>query len=396
MANIKSFLKSIAPIYRLNQKLKAEVIERRLSSELSYYRKIASRQGISYSEAEVKTLLRKRLRNRNIEISQKEHLHIVYMSCPTEWEPHNIPPQLAKFGHVTKYYWHERGFDDRSPDWLKIRHKLDADLLEFIKNIHKKDPVDVLVCYVTGFRIAHQTIKQIGELGIFCCNFSFDDKPSFRRGMAGGRWRGPAALASAFDINLTSAKSSCIKYLVEGGLPLYWPEGANPEFYRPLDMPFEYDVTFVGQKYGYRPVFIDHLRKKGIKVETFGLGWSNGELSEKEMVELYSKSRINLGFGWILHSRKAQCLKGRDFEVPMSGGLYLTSYNPELESCYKIGKEIVCYKNEQDCIDKIRYLLNNPKEAENIRQAGRQRAVREHSWKSRFQQIFRLISETQK
>lgn len=391
MTKIKSFLKSIGPIYRLIQILKGKEIERRISSELNYYRKIANQRGINYSESEVKSLLRKKLRNRNIKINPKHNLHIVYMTRLTKWEAHNIPPQLEKFGRVTRYYSRERGLDDQSPDWLKIRHKLDSDLLEFIRKVHNEDPIDVLVCYVSGWHVAPETIRKIGELGIFTCNFCWDDKPSFRRGMAEGRWRGPAALASAFDLNLTNAKLSCVKYLVEGGLALFWPEGANPDFYRPYNIPFEYDVTFVGQKYGYRPIFINYLRKKGIKVVTFGPAWDNGELSAKEMVKLYSKSRINLGFGWILHSRKAQCLKGRDFEVPMSGGLYLTSYNPELGSCYKIGKEILTYRDEKDCAEKIRYLLNHPEETAGIRKAGRERALRDHTWEKRFKEVFDIV-----
>ena len=356
---------------------------------------MADQCGINYSESEVKSLLRKKLQDRNVRINPKEDLHIVYVSCPSNWEPHNIPPQLEKFGRVTTYYWKERGFDDRAPDWLETRHKMDADLLQFIRKIHTEEPIDVLACYVAGWRFAPETIEAIGELGIFTCNFYWDDKLWFRGEMAGGRWRGPAALASAFDVNLTNAESSCIKYLVEGGLALFWPEGANPDFHCVYDIPFEYDVTFVGQKYGYRPVFIDYLRRKGIKIATFGPGWDNGELSAEGMVKLYNKSRINLGFGWISDSRKAQCLKGRDFEVPMSGGLYLTTYNPELECCYEIGKEIVCYRDEQDCVNKIKYLLDHPEEAESIRQAGRQRALREHSWKSRFEYVFRMACENQ-
>jgi spore maturation protein CgeB len=75
------------------------------------------------------------------------------------------------------------------------------------------------------------------------------------------------------------------------------------------------------------------LKKHGIEVEAFGFGWSNGPLSTQEMVRMYSKSKINLGFGEITNLIDTYCLTGRDFEIPMSGGLYLTEYNPELERC---------------------------------------------------------------
>jgi len=161
---------------------------------------------------------------------------------------------------------------------------------------------------------------------------------------------------------------------------MFWPEGTNPDVYKPDDLPFEYDVSFVGQKYGWRPRFIKKLRRYGINVTTFGTGWENGPLSVEEMIKLYSKSRINLGFSEVRFSRKLMCLKGRDFEVPMSGGLYLTQDNPELSLVYEVGKEIVTYKDGKDYAEKIKWLLADHKKADSIRKAAREKALKEHTW----------------
>ncbi len=82
------------------------------------------------------------------------------------------------------------------------------------------------------------------------------------------------------------------------------------------------------------------------------------------------------------------CLKLRDFEVPMSGNLYLTQDNPELALVYDVDKEIVTYKDENDCAKKVKWLLNNPEQAEKIRKAGRKRALKDHTWEKRFVDIF--------
>ena len=74
----------------------------------------------------------------------------------------------------------------------------------------------------------------------------------------------------------------------------------------------------------------------------------------------------------------------------MSGGLYLTQNNPELRFVYEVGREIETYKNEKECVEKIRYLLNHPEIAADIREAGRQRALRDHTWEKRFEQLFNL------
>jgi spore maturation protein CgeB len=109
------------------------------------------------------------------------------------------------------------------------------------------------------------------------------------------------------------------------------------------------------------------------------------------MVKMYSRSKINLGFGGVVGYTNTYCLKGRDFEIPMSGGLYLTERHPELERFYELDKEIVAYTDFDDLVEKIQYLLSNSEQAEAIRKEGRQRALKEHSWEMRFEKIFSLM-----
>jgi hypothetical protein len=264
------------------------------------------------------------------------------------------------------------------------------DLLAFIQVVHRREPVDVFVGYLSGWQVAPETIEAIGQMGIVTFGFHWDDKMSFRGQWAGGQWSGPAAVASAYDLNLTNSPDSIPKYEAEGGLAIFWPEAANPEHFKPMDLPFEYDVSFIGACYGYRPIVIEYLRHKGIKVETFGPGWPNGPVSEKEMVEIYSRSRINLGFGGIGYSMKEQCLKGRDFEVPMCGGLYLTSENPDLHLVYDVGREIVTYRTKEDCLKMVHYFIDHPEEAMAIRRAARFKCLQEHTWEKRFDLVFKL------
>ncbi len=75
----------------------------------------------------------------------------------------------------------------------------------------------------------------------------------------------------------------------------------------------------------------------------------------------------------------------------MSGGFYILEYMPELEEFYKINKEIVCYSDMDDLIQKIKYFLINDKERETIRLAGYQRALQEHSWQKRLSSVFKEI-----
>jgi spore maturation protein CgeB len=78
------------------------------------------------------------------------------------------------------------------------------------------------------------------------------------------------------------------------------------------------------------------------------------------------------------------CLKGRDFEVPTSGGLYLTQDNPELSLVFDVGKEILTYKDEEECARIIREILADPQRADEIREAGRARSLRDHTYLARW------------
>ena len=234
-------------------------------------------------------------------------------------------------------------------------------------------------------------LEYFSSQGSLIVNFCLDDKLKFPGKKYNGIYASPAALASKVHLNLTSSKESLIKYYAHGGEAMFWPEAAHPEIHKPYKTNFKYDVTFVGAKYGWRPKFIEKLQRKGLDVVCFGNNWPNGPLSNKDMIKLYSESRINLGFSGIGHSKRLMCLKGRDFEVTMSGGLYLCQNNPELSEVYEIGKEILTYRNTEDCYEKISYLLDNPDAADRIRSAGYLRAIRDHTYEKRWSEVFRKL-----
>ncbi len=389
---VKILLKRLSILYRFNALIKGYLQERCASTSFNFYSKEAVKRGLNIlGEGEIASTIYRRLKSRGFSPipKKKGDLHVFLAFALNNWES-VLPKALEPFGKVTAFEWRSLGFNDLSGDWLKRRDAMNAVMLESFYKAHKEKPTDAVVGYLSGYTISPDVLGKIAKSGAVIFNFCWDDKLYFQGRMLGGRWTGPAAIASTVDLNLTNAPDSCVKYMAESGLAMFWPEAAHHEMHKPYDVPFEFDVSFVGGKYGWRPRFIQKLRKFGIKVTCFGNGWENGALSDEEMVKLYSLSRINIGFGGVGHSRKLMCLKGRDFEVPMSGGLYLTQDNPELSLVYEVGKEILTYKNEKDCAEKVKWLLANPEEAAKVREAGRKRALRNHTWEKRFEKVFRL------
>ncbi|HWY51299.1 MAG TPA: glycosyltransferase [Chthoniobacterales bacterium] len=81
----------------------------------------------------------------------------------------------------------------------------------------------------------------------------------------------------------------------------------------------------------------------------------------------------------------------RDFEAPMCRSCYLTGHTAEIAEFYEIGKEIDAYRSQDELVEKTRFYLAHPDAAEELREAGYRRAVRDHTWKHRFKELFRKI-----
>ena len=390
--HLRFYLKKFAFLDSLNSYFKTYFHEYKAERTTKYYlRQAEFKQLKPLSKTELTMAFRKHLSLRKIQpkLKSKGDLHIFLAFALNNWES-VLPVALKAFGQVTVFEWRSLGFDDRSSQWLKYRDSMNAQMLQAFKKAHSEQPIDAVVGYLAGYYIDPTILCAMAEMGAVIFNFCWDDKLNFPGKIIGGRYSSTAAIASAVDLNLTNSPESVIRYFVHGGLAMFWPEAAHPHIHKPYDLPFEYDVTFVGGKYGWRPKFIAKLQRMGIKVSCFGNGWGNGSLSDEELIKLYSRSRINLGFAGVGYSKNLMCLKGRDFEVPMSGGLYLTQNNPELHFVYEVGKEILTYEDEFDCAKKIKWLLEHPEKGEQIRQMGRMRALRDHTWARRFHEIFRM------
>ncbi len=391
---LREELKKIPPIYCLGTKYRCFEQSRRIEKEQLYYEKKAEEIGLSrdFTIEEIKCQLKEKLSKRNIypKKKPKEELHIVYASRPVPWDSQNIVPAIKKFADLTTYYLSEYGFNAFVPGWLAVREKMNAHFINFIKELHAKKPIDLILSYLSGYQIDCNTIKAINDMGIITSAFDLDDRLGFKGRFVGGRWTGPIDVCKAYDLNLTQAPESLIKYRVEDGVVMLWPLAANQDFFYPRDVPFRYEVSFMGSAHGFRKPFIDYLRKNGVKVETFGAGWSNGFIPDEKVPEIFSSSRVNLNFGDIAYTNY-QCGKCRDFEIPVSGGLMLTTHNKHLSNYFELDRDIFTFKNKEECLSQIHRLLADEALCEKARKGARDRALKEHTWEHRIRSLLEVI-----
>lgn len=291
-------------------------------------------------------------------------------------------------------------------------------LYEDIKKKNEKKKIDLFFSYYDNNCILPEAIDKIGKLGIKTINFYCNSLTNFYL---------IKDIAPHYDYCMFVEKEAEKKYRAIGANPVYIQEAANPDFYKPYRLKKEYDVTFVGQNYLNRSEYIRYLYDNGINVRVWGHGWISkykkydpryylkrlkdkyirkyktfnlpasiigSPLSDKEMVKMYSRSKISLGFSEIIVQDREEKYKIkrhirlRDFEAPMSGAFYMTGYQKELEKFFKIGKEIACYNGKEEMLEKIKYYLENEDEREKIRIAGHKRVLKDHTWEKRFEELF--------
>ncbi|MFO7569541.1 MAG: glycosyltransferase [Smithellaceae bacterium] len=363
--------------------------DRRLHRERDYYNTLFRQRNLSIPDDDV---LRADLKKifPGIVPKSKGQLNIVAIYRHYNWENYSLKPALEKFGTVLHYDWGAH-FNVSAKSWRRsVKAQMNRALLETVQSWAVKDRPDIIFMYVSGEVIEPDVLAALRAHGAPLVNLALNDKEHFVGKIRAGRAFGAKDICRYFDLSWTSTEDALAKYVVEGANPLYLPEGANPDIHKPYDVDRTIDVSFVGQRYGNRQAVIDELTRRGIVVEAYGFGWPRGPLSIEEMVRLYSQSRINLGFGGVEGHRDTYCLKGRDFEIPMSGGLYLTEDHHELYHAFRPGKEILTYTGIDDLEQKIRYYLAHPDKADAVRKKGFERARQEHTWEARFNKIFDL------
>lgn len=293
---------------------------------------------------------------------------------------------LKEFGNVFTFVMAQK---THARDWYEKKQKVNEEMLNFVLNTVSKNKIDVIVCHLSGHSTTPAVLSEIKKLKIPMINESLDDETKFRsRKGKDGIYRGMKDICKYFDVSLTSSKSAIVKYIVEGGNPIYKDYCGNEKIYRKLDISKEYDVGFVGQSYGVRGEFVNYLIQNGINVYAKGSGWEKGFATDDEMIEIFNKSKIVLGFSTVGKNDDIYILKGRDFEVPLTGSLYLTGYHEELKEYFDLGEDIETYTSKEDLLKKVRYYLENEEKREKIAKNGYEKCLKNYTAKESYEKVF--------
>ncbi|TSC82472.1 MAG: hypothetical protein G01um101420_305 [Parcubacteria group bacterium Gr01-1014_20] len=238
-------------------------------------------------------------------------------------------------------------------------------------------------------------------------------------------WNYSKNWAPYFDLVVTTYSKAVDWYRQAGYKNVLLSQWAcNVKLYKPVQTEKDIEVGFVGQYKSGRGRVVEHLACHGISVKAFGFGWPGGKVSQEEMLQVFSRSKINLNInargsladrnvlGRILFRKSVDTIKpdfhivdnlraylhypiphthARPFELAGCRAFTISGYSEDIGSYYEENEEMVFYRSLGDLEEKIRYYLTHASEREKIAEAGYKRTLSEHTYEKRFQSLFKHL-----
>ncbi len=191
------------------------------------------------------------------------------------------------------------------------------------------------------------------------------------------------------DLALTTAPE-CVEWILKEGTPaFYMPLASSLDFYYPLEeVERVYDIGFVGSSQGVRGELIQALEKAKFKVKAYGYGFG-GRLPLEQTNEFFNQCELVLGCGNV-ESLNFINMKLRDFDAPMSGAAYITTYNKDLEALFE-RDSMIFYRSIPQLVQQVRYYLDHKEELQKIRDKAFKEASSKHTYEKRFRDVFDRI-----
>jgi len=314
------------------------------------------------------------------------------------FEHYNIYDTLVSMGHEIEYF-------DFYPLYLK--HGSEG-MTRLLKTKADEFKPDLLFTFLYSDQFDPGLLLKITEeKKTVTFNWFADDH--WRFDDFSSRWAPCFTFVSTTDANAVP-KYKSIGY--RNILLTQW--GANPRVYTRGNGRIEHGVTFVGQAHGDRPAIVAALEKKGVPVQVWGTHWNvrrwhmygrklglipsksleritnATRTTQEEMIRIFQTSRINLNLSASSQTAPNQ-IKGRNFELPACGGFQISGHAERLGEFFEIDKEIVCYKRNEELLEKVQYYLDHEKERAAMADAGYERTIRDHTYEQRFEALFRQM-----
>lgn len=206
------------------------------------------------------------------------------------------------------------------------------------------------------------------------------------------------------------------------------PNAANKFSHFPAEpnSKYDYDVVYLGAKLPLKKWFFDNVLiplERKYRVGIFGPYWSFGDnlgrvgsklfrrmnikwaadfidkrrvlIPPEEENQLYSSTKICLNF----HEREPDgsqphyIINQRAFKIPACGGFQICDHVPALRKYFAEDEVVMAKIDKNDWFEKIDYYLKHEDERKEIQRKGTKRALKDHTYHNRVEQVLGLYYE---
>jgi glycosyltransferase involved in cell wall biosynthesis len=216
----------------------------------------------------------------------------------------------------------------------------------------------------------------------------------------------PIQNLKCFDLIITSFPHYVQKFRKMGIKSEYQKLAFEPRILKKIGKQKRiYDVTFVGSFTPYHSEGTKVLEEVALytPVHVWGQGVEflsplsplrknyHGEAWGLDMYKILAQSKIVINRHISVSGEYANNM--RLYEATGVGTTLITDHKRNLNDLFKLGKEVVEYKNSKDLIDKINYYLKNEAEREKIAKAGQRRTLRDHNYNIRMRKLVKILKK---
>lgn len=320
----------------------------------------------------------------------------------------NVVRGLANLGARVEYFNFQEfcGAYTQLKRFLRDPHRLASVEEQYVEMLSKllveavsERPVDILICLAQA-PLSPTALTELRERGVTTAMWFVEDCRRFTA------WQ---QISRYYDYMFLIQKDNYLKVVEQAGAgrAIYLPLACDPALHRPVALSEEEKtrwgsaVSFVGAGYNNRQQVFATLGNYDFKI--WGTEWPdcapfNRLLQEKgrrikpeEYVKIFNSSAVNLN----LHSSSERdgvdptgdFVNPRTFELAASGAFQLCDERAYLAELFEPGREITTFRNRNELIEKIDYYLAHPEERSAIAERCRARALSEHTYEKRLQEM---------
>ncbi len=186
-------------------------------------------------------------------------------------------------------------------------------------------------------------------------------------------------------------------------LALYW--AADPDLFRPVSLPRDYDVSFYGHGDQLREEWMRNLITKpsealpavrfvvgggGFRID-LGRAKRVGAIPYSEFPQFVGRSSVNLNITRTSHTNVYASATSRPFELAACGGCIVSQPYLGIEEWFEPGKEILVAHGHEEAAEMYRQLLDDHEAVEELGRRARERILADHTFRHRAGAIVEAI-----